>query len=169
MSRRKGRIRLFEWRAIALQVHPSFTARSIQDRWYNFLRPPLDRGEFTVEERRAAARAAVQRPGNWVFVASQIGNGKTRSPAMVKHAVALFAQKCKQAGFMVTRPEDIDLLPVEAFQWGFPKGEEGKALVREYNVRKYRYDLQHFAPMRQRFSIQSLLVDGPETADGTPD
>jgi hypothetical protein len=159
MSKRKGRIRLFEWRAIALQVHPNFTARSIQDRWYNFLRPPLDRGEFTVEERRAAARAAVQRPGNWVFVASQIGNGKTRSPAMVKHAVAIFAQKCKQAGFVVTDPGDIDLLPVEVFQRGFPKGEEGAALVRDYNARKAQRDRQIFVAVRQRFSIQSLLND----------
>jgi hypothetical protein len=156
MGTEKRRLTMAQWDQIAVQVGPGFTARKIQDRWYNFLRPPLDRSELTVTERRIAARGYLARPGEWRWIAAQLGDGKSRSSAMVKHAVANFQTKCQQVGLQVDRPEDVALLPDEAFQWGFPKGGAGATLVREYHARKKEAD-DRYSALRQQFSISALL------------
>jgi hypothetical protein len=156
MGTEKRRLSMAQWDQIALQVGPGLTARPMHDRWYHFLRPPLDRSELSVAERRIAARGYLARPGEWRWIAAQLGDGRSRSSAMVKHAVANFQTKCQQVGLEVDRPEDVALLPDEAFQWGFPKGEAGTTLVREYHARKKEADLRYSA-LHLQFSISAFL------------
>jgi hypothetical protein len=80
---------------------------------------------------------------------------------MVKHAVANFQLKCEQVGLQVDRPEDVALLPDEAFQWGFPKGEAGATLVQAYHARKKEAD-ERYSALHQEFSISALLQSTTE-------
>jgi hypothetical protein len=149
MEGRNGRMTASEWAEVARLVDPTFSVRRVQDRWNNFLRPPLDRSEFTPEERRSVARLMFQQPNDWRWIAEQLSPEKTRSAAMVKHLGANLRSKIHNAGFQIDQIEDIDLLPDEVFQLGFPKGPHARVLVQMYCERKAaaarRADLEQMA------------------------
>jgi hypothetical protein len=75
---------------------------------------------------------------------------------MIKHVTANFKRKCHVTGIVVDRAADIALLPIEMFQRGFPKGEEGERLVQEYNTKKANARKLE-APTYQQFSITGVL------------
>jgi hypothetical protein len=161
MQRHPGRLTSADWQQIAIDHGRRFTARQLKERWNNFVRPPLDRSEFTIAERRQAMRLSVTSYGRWKDIASQIGNGVSRSPAMVKHVVWHLAPKLEAKGFCVSRPEDVDLLPDELFEWGFPKGEVAQALVAEFRAKKTALNApaKPAVSLSQQFSISALMCE----------
>jgi hypothetical protein len=148
-----------EWQQISREFGRGYAARQLQDRWINFLRTPLNRAPFTIPERRAILKMACDHPKKWKSIAAKIGDGKCRSPAMVKNLLKNLVPKLSKHGFKVERPEDIDFLPDRFFSWGFPKGTEAYEMVREYNDKVQ----QGLVADRQRrvagqFSIQALMA-----------
>jgi hypothetical protein len=154
MENHSGRLTREVWQQIASAVGPGFHWRQVQARWLNFLRPPLDRSEISPVEKWLILRYSVLHYGQWQFIASRLGDGTTRSPAMVSHAFSHLAQKLKAHGFEVNRPEDADLMPVEVFQRGFPKGKEGEKLLEDYKRKKSVRD----SAVSRQFTISALLV-----------
>jgi hypothetical protein len=120
------------WQHIATIFGCGVTVRQIQERWHNFAKPGLDRRAFSLTERRQVAALATDHPHEWRWIATQLGDGTHRSAAMVKHCGMNILPKLAQLGFCVESGKDIDLVPDEAFEHGFPKGPKGAALIAEF-------------------------------------
>jgi hypothetical protein len=152
-------LRCREWNEIAADFG-KFSVRQCRERWHNYLKPPLVRTEFTIPERREILTYALTDYGHWERIAGRIGNGKVRSPAMVKNMLSNLVPKLRKMGFEVRSRDDVDCLPDVVFQWGYPSyGEQHKLLI-EYNEAKQRR-CRRAEPIGQPspgpFSIQAIL------------
>jgi hypothetical protein len=136
MSDYPSRLSRAQWSEVATTFGGGVTVRQIQERWHNFVRPGLDRSHFSVSERRQVAALAIDQPRQWSLIAKQLGNGKYRSAAMVKHCAMNILPKLQSLGFRVEKSADIELLPDAVFERGFPKGTAGRKLVAEYKAKK---------------------------------
>jgi hypothetical protein len=135
MSQRRRRLEVGEWAEIAEEMG-KFTAKQLRKRWTNYLKPPLDHTEFTVPERREALKQSIEKLWNWKQVASTLGNGRTRSPLMIRNVVTYLLTKLKKLGIVLVRQEDVDLVPDVLLDWGQPPVEELRVIVEEYRRAK---------------------------------
>jgi hypothetical protein len=156
-------LRCREWHEIAAEFG-KFSVRQCRERWHRYLKPPLIRTEFTIPERRDLLKQSLADYGHWERIATRIGNGKVRSPAMVKNMLSNLVPKLRKMGFEFQTAVDIDCLPEVVFQWGYPSPDEQRKLVAEYNSlreRQTRGDLDPGHP--NQFSIQAILHSTPIT------
>jgi hypothetical protein len=100
------------------------------------LKPPLNRAEFSLEERREALRLYLETPKNWRKIASLLGDGKSRSPGMVESLLRTVIRKLDRLGLTVTCKAHVDCLPDEVFGWGLPKGTERRSVLAAFEVSK---------------------------------
>jgi hypothetical protein len=135
MAERCWPLKVGEWGEIQQEME-GFTARQLRDRWVNYLKPPLDRSAFTIEERRAALKESVNAFGNWKRVAAHLGDGRRRSPAMVKNLVTHLMARLRRLGFPISSEGDVDLLPDAIFERGVRPGEELDQILGEYKAKK---------------------------------
>jgi hypothetical protein len=135
-----GRLSPRQWEAIAATFGCDVTVRQIQERWYNYARPGLDRSPFSVAERRQVAVLAMDHPHDWKWIASQLGNGETRSATMVKHCGLNILPKLQSLGFLIERASDIELVPDAAFEPGMPKGAVRASMLAQYRASKARIE-----------------------------
>jgi hypothetical protein len=105
-----------DWDAIAQDLGVGFTPSQVMDRWYHHVRPEFVRTEFTPSERREALRLAVGDYGNWPWIATQIGDGTSRSAVQVKHVVGGLVTRLRRLGLKLDGSEDVDSLPDAFFQ-----------------------------------------------------
>jgi hypothetical protein len=150
-----------EWREVAQLFGSGVSVRQIQKRWDNFARPGLDSSRFTIAERRQVAALAIDHPGEWKWIATQLGNGEHRSTAMVKRCATNILPKLASLGFEVETSDDIALLPDRVFVRGFPKRAARRKLISEYKARKAERSEQagrgeEFRPL-QFWSLETLL------------
>jgi hypothetical protein len=131
-----GRISNGKWAEIAARFGCGVTIRQLQERWHNFAKPGLDRSRLDIAERRTIAALAMTRSGDWKWIATQLPGGKRRSAAMVKHCATSLLPKLLNLGFLVEDPRDIDFVPDEAFEWGFPRGDRKEELIAEFRRKK---------------------------------
>lgn len=152
-------LRCREWSQIAAEFG-KFSIRQCRERWHNYLKPPLIRTEFTIPERREILKCALTDYGHWERIAGRIGNGKIRSPAMVKNMLSNLVPKLRKMGFEVRSRDDVACLPDVVFQWGYPSPGEQYKLLAEYNEAKQRR-CRRAEPIAQPdpgpFSIQAIL------------
>jgi hypothetical protein len=135
-----------EWRKIAAEFQGPFTGEQLQHRWDNFLRPPLNRAEFGLDERREALKLYLETPKNWKKIASRLGDGKSRSPEMIENLVRTLIRKLEKIGLRVTCTAHIDSLPEEFFAWGFPKGPERRAIIAAFEASKLTSEKRPLGP-----------------------
>jgi hypothetical protein len=135
MADHPGRLSPEIWARIAWIFGGGIKPRQLQERWYNFLRPGLDRRPFTLEERRSIVKLMIDHKNRWSRIASQLGDGTSRSPAMVKQYGLDIRGKLQKLGFVVRQPDDVDYIPDCAFTWGYPKGHRRQELFDEYQAK----------------------------------
>jgi hypothetical protein len=111
----KGKLPGSEWRQIAHEFGGPFTTAQLQERWRNFLRPPLDRSKFTIDEKRHILKLSLGRQGRWRDIARIVGDGRSRSPMMVKNLIVPILEKLRKCSINVRSDTDIDCLPDEIF------------------------------------------------------
>jgi hypothetical protein len=153
MAERRWPFQIGEWNEVAVEMG-RFTPRQLRDRWMNYLRPPLDRSEFTIEERKEALKMSVNHFGKWKSIALRFGNGRSRSPAMIKNMVTHLRAKLQRLGFDLTIENDIDLLPDVLFDWGSPESEELEMILEQFRNEKEKRKIREAA---LPFKIQSIL------------
>jgi hypothetical protein len=133
-----GRLSQDTWSRIAAIFGCGVTVRQIQERRHNFAKPDLDRRPFTLAERRQVAALAIDYPGQWKWIATQLG-GQHRSAAMVKHCGTNVLSKLKTIRFDIQTPGDIALVSDAVFEHGFSKGAAGRALLGEFDAKKAQH------------------------------
>jgi hypothetical protein len=99
-----------EWRQIAHEFGGPFTTAQLQERWRNFLRPPLDRSKFAISEKRHILKLSLGRPGRWRDIARIVGNGRSRSPMMVKNLIVPILEKLRKCNITIRSDSDVDCL-----------------------------------------------------------
>jgi hypothetical protein len=151
-----GRLHPEDWQAIADKFGYNMNPRQIQERWYNYLRPGLDRSPFTLAERRLVATLQLNDPGKWEWIAGQLGNGICRSPTMVKQVGTNIIAKLKRLGFEIQTSRDIAFVP-DAF---FETGSRSPALVEEFRENKARHTaaIEREATIEAGWGLGSLLA-----------
>jgi hypothetical protein len=132
MSCHPGRLSQVEWQDVANTFGCGVSVRQIQERWYNFARPGLDRRPFSIEERRQVAELAIGRPHDWKWISTQIGDGSNRSAAMVKHCGLNILPKLAQLGFDCHTAADVACVPDAVFARGIPRGALAAELLAQY-------------------------------------
>jgi hypothetical protein len=162
-----GRLSQVKWRLVASCFGGGLSVRQIQERWYNFARPGLDRSIFTTSERRQVAELAIDRPGDYRWIASQLGNGQNRSSTMVKHCAMNILPKLKSLGFEIESSMDIALVPDFVFERGKPTGNVLDALLAEYRDKKAKRAADVEAQRRRyvptlALTIEDLLAKQPK-------
>jgi hypothetical protein len=125
-----------KWHEVAAAFGEGVTVRQIQDRWYNFAKPGLDRRPFTIMERRQVAALAIDHPHQWEWIARQMGNGKYRSATMVKHCGTNILPKLKKLGFDLESGADIALVPDAVFAPRFSKGAVLDSMLADFREKK---------------------------------
>jgi hypothetical protein len=111
----KGKLPGSEWREIAREFGGPFTTTQLQERWRNFVRPPLDRSKFTICEKRHILKLSLGRQGRWRDIARIVGDGRSRSPMMVKNLIVPILEKLRKCNIAVRSNTDVDCLPDEIF------------------------------------------------------
>jgi hypothetical protein len=110
----EGRLRdvgPIDWAEIAREMDRGFTARQVMDRWFFYLGPGINRGEFSLAERRQCLKESVGSYGDWGRIAAKIGNGTQRTAAQVKGVVVAMHNKLNKLQIALREPADVDALP----------------------------------------------------------
>jgi len=141
-----------EWSTVAAELGGAWSAKQCLDRWGNSLRPPLDRSEIPVEERRELLRLAVAEKGNWRGVVAHNTFGKIRARARVKNILVCLLKKLKGIGIALEAPGDVDFLTEEVF-----RSSSGKCNAIEY------------ARMRDAFLENKAAACGPAYGPDGPE
>jgi hypothetical protein len=148
-----------EWVRISREFDRGWSARQLHERWNNFLRPQLNRQPFTTAERREVLKMTFAYPRQWKYIAQKIGENGSRSAAMVKNLVKNLTRKLHKKGFRIDKPEHVDCLPERFFGWGFPGGQEGADLKREFREKTERFDeMLRRREIAAQFSNQALMA-----------
>jgi hypothetical protein len=155
-----------KWQEVATKFGEGVTVRQIQDRWYNYAKPGLDRRPFTVMERRQVAALAIDHPGNWEWIARHLENGQNRSAAMVKHCGTNILPKLKKLGFEVECSEDIAFVPDAVFARRFPKGAVLDSLLAEYKEKKASHAAAREAATAREAASRAAAVPATVPATG---
>jgi hypothetical protein len=162
-----GRVSQAEWGLIADLFGPNVSVRQVQDLWYNLVMPGLDRGPFTMTERRLVARLAIDHPLDWGWIAAQLGNGRRRSAAMAKHCAHKILGKLSRLGFEIESSSDLDFVPDSVFEHGTPNGAAVDELLAEFRKNKARRAAE-VAVRRPRYAptlgltVQDLIANQPK-------
>jgi hypothetical protein len=143
MADHPGRLSPEIWARIAWMFGGGVKPRQLQERWSNFLRPGLDKSPFTLEERRTIVKLMINHQNNWSRIARQLGDGTSRSAAMVKQYGFDIRAKLQKLGFVVRQPHDVDCIPDCAFTWGYPKGFKRQELFDEYKAKMAQAQRDH--------------------------
>jgi hypothetical protein len=148
-----------EWAQVSREFGRGCSARQLQERWNNFLRPGLNHDPFTAEERRQVLKLSLDHPRQWQYIAREVSQNGSRSPAMVKNLVKNLTRKLVKKGFQVDHSSYVDCLPDRFFLWGFPRGQKAADLRKEYNDRvQPLIELYRRKEIAGRFSIQALMA-----------
>jgi hypothetical protein len=148
-----------EWAQISREFDRGCSARQLQERWNNFLRPGLNHEPFTTAERREVLKLSIDHPRQWKYIAREVSHNGARSAAMVKNLVKNLSRKLVKKGFKVDRSVYVDFLPDRFFLWGFPKGQEAADLKREYYDKvQPLVELYRRKEIADRFSIQAIMA-----------
>jgi hypothetical protein len=124
------------WQAIADEFGCGVTARQLQDRWNRSAKPGFDGSKFTLSERRQVAALAIDHPGEWKWIASQIGNGSSRSRGMVQSIGARLLKKLREIGLEIESGRDIEFVPDAVFGPGRRTRFEREEMVAEFTAAK---------------------------------
>jgi hypothetical protein len=130
------RLRPSDWRQIQREFGAPFTVEQIKHRWFNFVQPPLNRAEFTKEERKEALRLYIDTPNNWRKIAAKFGDGRSRSPEMMENLLKTLTRKLGRFGLSLEQRDDVRFIPDEFFNRGFPRTAERLELVRSFERAK---------------------------------
>jgi hypothetical protein len=136
MSGYPSRLSRLDWEDVAERFGSGATARQLQERWCNFARPGLDTNPFTLSERRQVTALAIDFPGQWKYIAAQIGNGVCRSPTQVKHIGSTIISKLKALGLEIQSGRDVEFVPDVVFDRGVAQGSARRDLVTRFNTKK---------------------------------
>jgi hypothetical protein len=155
------RLRPNDWRQIQQDLNRPFTIEQIRHRWFNFLRPPLSRAEFTKEDRKEALRLYMDTPNNWKEIASRFGDGSSRSPEMMENLLKTLNRKLVRFGLNVEIRDDVDLIPDDFFNRGFPSAPERIELVHLFDQAKGMLRALQFCPPHLRHvALQAVYRQG---------
>lgn len=124
METRRHPLGVGEWANIAEEMGAPFSPQQCQDRWANYLRPPLDKTPLTVEEKRLLVKYWVLNPREWKKIANKAQHYKIRSAAFVKNYLNSQIRKMTKMGVKPVTPEEVDLLPDCIFVPGIPDPQE---------------------------------------------
>jgi hypothetical protein len=130
------RLRSADWRQIQRELAAPFTVDQIKHRWFNFLKPPFNRAAFTKDDKKEALRLYMDAPNNWKKIAARFGDGQSRSAEMMENLLKTINRKLKRFGLTLEHRDDVELLPDEFFNRGFPNVTERIALLREFELAK---------------------------------
>lgn len=136
MANHSQPLKLGEWTHIAEEMGNQFSAQQCQDRWANYLRPPLDRSPLTVEEKRLLVKYWIPNPKEWKKIATKSQHYKIRSPAFVKSYLNAQIRKMAQLGVKPLTPEEVDLLPDSLFMPGMPDVQEMDDVREQLYIRR---------------------------------
>lgn len=109
------------WELIARQFGGPFTATQLHARWQNFLRPPLNRLMFSADEKRDVLKKSIGNFGRWKDLAECVGDGRSRSPRMIKAMLMALISKLKKCGIDYRTAADVDCIPEVVFGAGLPE------------------------------------------------
>jgi hypothetical protein len=104
------------WSGIAREMGSGFTARQVMERWMCYLGPGINRGEFTIEERRECLKHSVRLFGDWGSIASRIGGGTQRTAPQVKGVIVAMHHKLQRLQISLREPSEVDALPDSFFE-----------------------------------------------------
>jgi hypothetical protein len=136
VSQKPKRLRPEDWQTIADEFGCGVTARQLQERWNDYAKPGLDTSPFTLSERRQVAALAIDHPGKWKWIATQLGNGRCRSAHMVQNIGAPLLKKLKEVGLEIESGRDIEFVPDAVFGPGRLTGFERDKTVAQFNTQK---------------------------------
>jgi hypothetical protein len=129
-------LRWGDWQKSAGEFGCRVTAQQLRDRWYNYAKPGLDTSPFSLSERRQVAALAIDHPHDWKWIASQLGNGRCRSPAMVRNIGLRLLKKLKEVGLEIESGRDMEFVPDAVFGLGQPTGPQREEMVAQFNAAK---------------------------------
>lgn len=129
-----------EWDLITREMGGEFSVQQCRDRWHNYLKPPLDRSELDLEEKRRIVKEGVINYGHWKIIAENTNKNKIRSPALIKNFLVSLFQKMEKLGIKPETPEEVDYIPDVVFQWGSPRRDVAQRLREEFLARRSQYN-----------------------------
>jgi hypothetical protein len=139
MSGYPERLRAVDWQRIADEFGCGLTVGQLQRRWFNYAKPGFDRSPFTLSERRQVAALAIDHPGEWKWIASQVRNGRCPSAQMVKKVGQRLLEKLRDLGVEIESGRDIEFVPDSVFGPGRPTGFEREEIVAQFNAAKAQH------------------------------
>jgi hypothetical protein len=128
-----------QWRQVAVAFGDGRTARQLRERWFDYASPDLATGPLDLDERRQVAALVIHHPGQWAWIARQLGNGLCRSGPMVRAFVDTFRARVRKLGLNVQSATDIAFVPDAVFSPGRSSGLDRETLVARFNAAKARH------------------------------
>jgi hypothetical protein len=157
VNAREHPLHVRDWTSIAADMG-TFDARRCRDRWDHYLKPPLNRADFSISERRQVLKLSILYGPNMSKIAAHLGDGTTRSPAMIRSVLPAMTAKIRKLGLVVKTAMDVDYLPDELFGWGFPRGDAKREILKEYRAAQEELGNDGALPIRS-----SLIQWDPNT------
>jgi hypothetical protein len=76
---------------------------------------------FSADEKRDVLKKSIGNFGRWKDLAECVGDGRSRSPRMIKAMLTALVAKLKKCGIECRTPDDVDCIPEVVFGAGLPE------------------------------------------------
>jgi hypothetical protein len=81
--------------------------------------------QFLIQELKMCSALLLDRPGEWKAIAEQIGNGTSRTGAMVERCATAMRARMKKIGFDLREGSDVEFIPEITFGDTVPRRADG--------------------------------------------
>jgi hypothetical protein len=87
---------------------------------------------FSADEKRDVLKKSIDNFGRWKDLAECVGDGRSRSPRMIKAMLMALISKLKKCGIDYRTAADVDCIPEVVFGAGLPEDVTPAGVRAEY-------------------------------------